>query len=421
MSTQSRLLLVLALGLPACGDKDAADSGATGGADGTTDGADAGGDGTDGDGDGTDAGSDGTDGADGDDRDVDAIQEACATGEDGTAEVFTAQVLTSAVTWTVDFDSTAEAAGQADCSYSRTFEGVQVLGFEHLCPDCSVIARGTATMNAEGADCYEALVGSPPDSLERTEWWGVTPEGGLHRTGADQAPLGELTTFTGTSGSGEPVEIGWSATYDAAEGGQLDLNAAGTLSWSEDPAIELTDPWGPRAEPYACGWECNDPGSLAGQNYDLDLGEVIPNVRLADQCGEVVDLHDFYGSYVILDSSQYDCGPCRSMAQTEEAFIMDMREAGIPVRVLTLMGDGLSNFYGSLTRTDWWVNDMVSPTRSSTTAGSPTASSPPTSSAPRARTWLAGLGRPRPRDARHRRRGRLQLLGRRPRDHRSDR
>ena len=56
--------------------------------------------------------------------------------------------------------------------------------------------------------------------------------------------------------------------------------------------------------------------------------------------GESVDLWDFYGSYLVIDSSQSDCGPCRSMAETEHEFVEQMQTAGIPVRVVTLLGNG---------------------------------------------------------------------------------
>ena len=169
--------------------------------------------------------------------------------------------------------------------------------------------------------------------------------------------MGELTTFSGSSGDGSPVAIAWESTYEIG-GGNVTLSAAGTLSWEEDGDTMLTDFWGPRADPYACEWECNDPGDLAG-DYDLQTGDVMPNFRLQDQCGEWVDLHDFAGSYVVLDTSQFDCGPCRSMAQTEEAFLEEMRSRGVAVRVLTLMGDGLGDPYGTpdASTVDWWINE----------------------------------------------------------------
>jgi hypothetical protein len=49
---------------------------------------------------------------------------------------------------------------------------------------------------------------------------------------------------------------------------------------------------------YACGWEHNDPGSLASKG--ASVGDVIENLELVDQCGEPVDLWDFAGKYHIL-------------------------------------------------------------------------------------------------------------------------
>ena len=49
---------------------------------------------------------------------------------------------------------------------------------------------------------------------------------------------------------------------------------------------------------YACGWERNDPGTL--ESTGDDVGDVIENLELVDQCGEMVDLWDFYGEYHVL-------------------------------------------------------------------------------------------------------------------------
>ena len=49
---------------------------------------------------------------------------------------------------------------------------------------------------------------------------------------------------------------------------------------------------------YACGWEHNDPGDLVSTGSAI--GDVMANLQLEDQCGEVVDTWDFYGEYHIL-------------------------------------------------------------------------------------------------------------------------
>ena len=49
---------------------------------------------------------------------------------------------------------------------------------------------------------------------------------------------------------------------------------------------------------YACGWEHNDPGNI--ESTGSEIGDVMANLQLEDQCGEVVDTWDFYGEYHVL-------------------------------------------------------------------------------------------------------------------------
>lgn len=49
---------------------------------------------------------------------------------------------------------------------------------------------------------------------------------------------------------------------------------------------------------YECGWAHNDPGDLISEGADTN--DVLADVQLVDQCGEMVDLWDFHGEYHIL-------------------------------------------------------------------------------------------------------------------------
>ena len=210
---------------------------------------------------------------------------------------------------------------------------------------------------SDGLDCYSQIVSEPTES--RIEMWGIAGDA-LHRSGSSQAPMGELATFEGSKvEEGWSAAIGWASDYELTDGGNMNLSAAGTMTWGEDDAHVYPDPWGPRSNAYTCEWECNDPGDLAA-DYELVLGNTIPNARLEDACGESVDLWDFYGSYLVIDSSQSDCGPCRSMAETEHEFIEQMQAAGIPVRVVTLLGNGLGDPTGTPDQEtfDAWVSDF---------------------------------------------------------------
>ena len=346
-----RLLFCLALPLSAlgCASKDAdeaadggdgadgaADGGAADGAgDGTSDGA---GDGaSDGAGDGGEGGDDGAGAAA-----VDAIQAACTTGEAGAPVLVEAARLSAEVTWTLTFDDEAVAAGLADCTYTRTYDGLQRVDVPHLCPDCDFIVEGTATMT-DGLDCYEAIFGASGPT--RVETWAIRGEE-LLRTGAAQATPAVLATFAGSSGDGSPLDVAWESDSAMTVGGNMHLEAVGTIGWAQDAETVLVDPFGPRAEPYACGWECNDPGDLVGV-FPMTVGEVSPDFRLADSCGQDVSLWDFYGSYVVLDAAQSDCGPCRAMAAESEAFKQELRVDGIPVRLVSVLGNGLGDVLGT--------------------------------------------------------------------------
>jgi hypothetical protein len=289
------------------------------------------------------------------------LQSACESGEEGEISSLPTQQLSSTVTWTLEFDEEGEGNGFTDCTYSREYAATEQMDLPWLCGDFDAIFEGTATMT-EGLDCYSQIVSEPTE--ERTEMWGISSDT-LYRSGASQAPMGELTTFEAVVEEEiSSASIEWSGEYELTDGGMMVLSAAGSMEWWTDPELLTEDPWGPRAAAYACEWECNDPGTLE-PDYDLALGDTLPNARLEDACGERVDLWDFYGSYIVMDSSQSDCGPCRSMAEQEHDFVQQMRDAGIPVRVVTMLGNGLADPYGTPDQDtlDEWVDtyDLTEP------------------------------------------------------------
>lgn len=49
---------------------------------------------------------------------------------------------------------------------------------------------------------------------------------------------------------------------------------------------------------YGCGWSKNDPGSL--ESSGDQVGDVIDNIVMVDQCGDDVSMWDFYGEYHII-------------------------------------------------------------------------------------------------------------------------
>ena len=260
--------------------------------------------------------------------------------------------VTGAVTWTLTFDEEAQTAGLYDCSYSRSYEGLQDLDLGYLCPDCDVITQGTATMT-DGSDCY-AQIGDAT-STERDEGWGWSEAGTFYRSGLEQYPLGELTTFT-PGAEGDDIALAWESENTMTAGGTMILSATGSFQYQTDSSTLLAEPFPDRTAPYACGWPQEDPGDLV-QDYELVEGGTFPNVRLVDQCGDKLALWDLYGRWLVMTTSQPDCGPCIQMAAGSDAFVADMEALGVDVMVVDILGNGLSE--PNVTPDDATVQDWV--------------------------------------------------------------
>ena len=81
---------------------------------------------------------------------------------------------------------------------------------------------------------------------------------------------------------------------DAAAGGNIDTD--GLVDVTEDDCS--TDSTDVAADCYTCGWRKNDPGTLVSTGSEI--GDVIDNIAMVDQCGETIPIWDFYGAYHVL-------------------------------------------------------------------------------------------------------------------------
>ncbi len=263
------------------------------------------------------------------------------------------QVLAGQVTWSLTFDATARAAGHTDCTYTRTYATMnEVTDLGWLCPDCTLMATGEATVT-DGYDACTTQISSSPAT--RTETLGVgNVDGVAHfwRSGGENLSLGDMGPLIGDAPATFAVSWSDEGTLDA--GGGFLLEANGTFSRGEGTAL-VTDPATPRTEPFTGGWPTNDPG---GPNpaWQVATGAEFPNFRLPDANGEGVALRDLRGYYVIVDASAPDCGPCQLMASEAEAFKARMAEACLPVELVTVLAEGLSAVNGTAsaeTRAAW--------------------------------------------------------------------
>ncbi len=256
------------------------------------------------------------------------------------------KTLSGDITWKVTFDAAAQTAGATDCSYTRHYEAKEDTSAPWLCPDCQIAYLADVTMTAGATDCFPQVSDTPP---AKTEWIGYG-NGKFYR--APGGPLNEQ----GTSVVGATMVTMANSVPPAAapKGGMLNFDVTGSFT----PGIEAGDPKNGWVSPatYACGWPKADPPPYTG-DYSLKVGGVLPDGLFHDSCNEAVRLHDFKGTYLVVDMSAIDCPPCNTMAGAEEKFIADMAAKNIKVNMITLMAPSLANTTGvtSKKQIDAWI------------------------------------------------------------------
>jgi hypothetical protein len=249
------------------------------------------------------------------------------------------KTITGDVTWNVTFDATAKAAGATDCLYTRHYEGVEDRSAPWLCPSCEIMFNANVTVTAGQTDCYAQVSMKPPATVEwigygNGTWWRA-PQGPTTDQGMVKVMAPDITFTNSVMGQMAPV------------GGTLDFAVEGALKLGEKEGDPFNG-WVPPAT-YACGWPKANPPAYTGK-YSLAKGQTIPDGLFRDACDEVVRVHDFKGSYFLIDMSAMDCPPCQQMATEEEAFVADMKASGVDVHIITLLAPSLSNPFGNTTK-----------------------------------------------------------------------
>ena len=143
--------------------------------------------------------------------------------------------------------------------------------------------------------------------------------------------MGELAAIEDYA-VGSEFNVAWASDYDLTKGGIMTLSASGQGRVWSDEALQL-EVESARAEPYLCGWPIGDPGTLC-TDYVLGEESIFRTASLEDACGEKLSIWDLYGNWLIVDTSQPDCGPCQSMAADMTAVIDTLADAVISAAML---------------------------------------------------------------------------------------
>lgn len=258
-------------------------------------------------------------------------------------EARVARTLTAQLTTTVDFDAAAEAAGHTDCSYTRAYPLLtEAVDTDWVCPDCDWYTAGTTTVVEGYEQCYAQLSTAAAERVEHLGF--VTGKDGtqLWRSGVENVRAADTGARVDAAAlaEGQTVALSWTSQGELDDGGTVTLSWEGSLSQGVAEDVLLVPPTTPRTEPYTCGWPTRNPGGPV-ERWDAADGAVFPNARLVDPCGELVDLWDFRGKWLVIDAASPDCGPCIGMAETAEAFKAQMAAECVEVETLTLLNAGL--------------------------------------------------------------------------------
>lgn len=253
-----------------------------------------------------------------------------------------AGVLFGEGVWTLDFDAEAEAAGYVDCSYHRRYPAlVEMAGHAWQCPDCSLLTAGETIVDEGYEDCLSLISSADATRVEHLGIGEINGVTHVFRTGGENLVLADMGEAPGAGTPSDPLLASWEDDGTFTDGGGFFLTATLELVRDVDESLPIEDPNVALPAVSACGWpHCNPGGPSSTQS--VATGSVLPNERFADVCGGEYDLWDGWGRYLVIDASSPDCGPCRTLAENEEAWVEAMARRGITVEWITLLNASLS-------------------------------------------------------------------------------
>ena len=90
-----------------------------------------------------------------------------------------------------------------------------------------------------------------------------------------------------------------------------------------------------QADSYACGWTRSDAPAYTG-TYAVANDAVLPDGLMRDACGDLVRMHDFFGSYLLVEWGALDCAPCERYAELAPGMLEDLQGEGIDVNFISV-------------------------------------------------------------------------------------
>ena len=220
--------------------------------------------------------------------------------------------------------------GGAPCSTTIDVDGVEDASTPWRCPDCAHLFTSPRKSTSDCPPGPALAAGHIRDAPQTIGW---TADGKFYASGG-YGQLNKVGTAVEIPG-GVTATLSISFTDGAGVTTKVTGSANFKLGTTQGDALHG---WR-RSEVYACGWPHGDAEPFTG-TYLPKLHGQLPDGVFLDRCGDKVRLHDFLGSYLVIQANQTTvgtCSYCASGASGQKSFEKAMLVAAVPTVVVTLM------------------------------------------------------------------------------------
>lgn len=217
------------------------------------------------------------------------------------------------------------------CELTRLFTATDRARYPWTCTFCDELFDVSYDVDDDVGDCTEEdlnpswLDGSGDVLVFGEAYWEYLP--------AAQLPEAFYQPFMQETGPGTSVDDERVELYAAFESDTLSYTTSVVAERGfDDGELEILEQ---QADTYSCGWARTDAPAYTG-TYAATNDAVFPDGLMRDACGDLVRMHDFFGSYLLVEWGATECAPCEIYADTAPGMLEDLQAEGIDVNFISV-------------------------------------------------------------------------------------
>ena len=232
------------------------------------------------------------------------------------------------------FTYSIDAYGES-CELTRTLHATERPAYPWTCAFCDGLYDTTYVMEDDLTDCTDddyvafSFDGTPDLLVLGPDYWDLL---GVFFVPETYRASEMMAAEPGSVLDGEQVEI-----RTAFQSDMITENASFEGLRSSD--IGPIEPLEQQSKRDSCGWGRSETPAYTG-SYAATTGEVFPDGLVRDACGDLVRMHDFFGSYLLVEWGSLGCAPCEKFAEASAGLLQELQDDGIDVAFLSVYAVG---------------------------------------------------------------------------------